>query len=221
MHGEPNGGLVGGVVHGGQPEPSPVRPVVGEDGGPAVEGVAQDQPVVGRAAVADVHGQLSGGAFCRPGDPELAARQLELHVASVDAHRVYHEPRQVERDRLRQWLHQGQTDPGSPQKRFVTLGEGQLEIVMQNVEAGSVGQPGGSQPSLDRLGLLRACRLGEDRGAGRAGEKAGQQQDETGDGVRHGGQGASNGWLPPREPLGELDARPHRIDDDGPLDAEP
>ena len=28
-------------------------------------------------------------------------------------------------------------------------------------------------------------------------------------------------WLSPREPLGELDTGPHRIDDDGPFDAEP
>ncbi len=91
---------------------------------------------------------------------------------------------------------------------------------MQNVGAGSVGQPGGSQPSLDRHRLLPANRLGEDRGAGCAGEKAGQEQDETGEDVRHGGQDASNAWLPPREPLGELDTGPHGIDDDGPLDAE-
>jgi len=66
-----------------------------------VEGVAQDQPVVRRATVEDVQGQLAGGALGRPGDPELAARQLELHVTAVDAHRVHGEPRQVEHDCFR------------------------------------------------------------------------------------------------------------------------
>ena len=198
----PGGGGVDGVFHGRlvawmvdrrEPEARPVGPVVGEGRRVAVHVVAQDQAVVGGAAVGHGHLHRAGRVRGRE-DAQLAVRVLERGANAVNLDGVDGQPDQVE-------LH-GRVGVGGRRDHDARPGgdvppvlvKRQLEVVVQHVEgarvlAGERGAAGCHGLRLgrahDRPGLEGNVRC--ERGGGGIGRRwagrgagAGQDHDQRG-----------------------------------------